>query len=250
MAAMNEIINCDLRDIPPENRLPDNSAHLMVTSPPYGVGLEYEEGVSAEDHRELLRFAWRLAFDLLAPGGRACVNVAATGRKPYEPLHADVIQDMLALGFEMRGEIIWNKGVGKSSTAWGSWRSASDPSLRDEHEYILVFSKLPHKRPGAGESTISKEEFIEFTRSIWTMATESAKRIGHPAPFPVELPKRCIKLFSYKDDLVFDPFMGSGTTAVAAVETGRRYWGCEADPQYARLARKRVKDACQQVELV
>ena len=247
----NKIVTGDFQNLPSNCRIGRGKAHLMITSPPYGVGLEYEEGMDPFKHRGLLRAAWKFARYALAPGGRVCINVAATGRKPYTPLHAHVIDDMLNLGFALRGEIVWNKGASRgNSTGWGSWRSASDPSLRDEHEYILVFTKGAWKREPVYESTISKEEFIEYTRSVWTFQTESAKRLGHPAPFPVELPKRCIKLFSYKGDLVIDPFMGSGTTAVAAVETGRGYWGCEIDKGYAEAARKRVAAVVEQGELL
>jgi len=154
--------------------------------------------------------------------------VANLGRRPYIPLHALIIEDMLSLGFLMRGEIIWDKGpTAASSTAWGSWRSPANPILRDAHEYILVFSKQtfrrenPHKRP----ATLSREEFLEYTRSIWAFPPVSARKVGHPAPFPVELPLRCIKLFTFQGEVVLDPFMGSGQTALAAIQTGRVFVG-------------------------
>jgi site-specific DNA-methyltransferase (adenine-specific) len=152
---------------------------------------------------------------------------------------------MLEIGFLMRGEIIWNKGTSASpSTAWGSWLSAKNPTLRDIHEYILVFSKDTFKRgnPKKRESTISKEEFLEFTKSVWTFPAVSAKKIGHPAPFPEELPYRCIQLYTFKGEVVLDPFMGSGQTAIAAIKTGRYYVGYEINEEYVKLAEKRIRD--------
>jgi site-specific DNA-methyltransferase (adenine-specific) len=153
---------------------------------------------------------------------------------------------MLRLGFLMRGEIIWNKAASASpSTAWGSWKSASNPTLRDVHEYILVFSKGTFKRynPYHKENTVSKEEFLEFTKSVWSFPAESARKIGHPAPFPVELPYRLIQLYSFMDDVVLDPFMGSGQTAIAALSAGRHYIGYELNPEYVSLANTRLMKA-------
>jgi site-specific DNA-methyltransferase (adenine-specific) len=179
---------------------------------------------------------------VLVNGGRACVNVANIGRKPYIPLSDFISKIMLEIGFNMRGEIIWNKGSGAGvSMAWGSWMSSSNPVLRDIHEYILVFSKGDYKRvKGDKENTILKEDFMEWTKSVWTMNTESAKRVGHPAPFPVELPYRLIQLYSYKDDIILDPFMGSGTTAIAALKSKRNFIGYEIDEDYLNNSRKRI----------
>lgn len=224
--------------------LPDNSVHLMITSPPYNVGKEYDKDLTLEEYREFLKRVWKEIKRVLVPGGRACINIANLGRKPYIPLHAFIIQDMLDLGFLMRGEIIWNKGSSAgTSTAWGSWLSAKNPTLRDVHEYILVFSKGNFSRKSFGKkSTISKEEFLEFTKSIWNFPTESARRIGHPAPFPVELPYRLIQLYTFEGDVVLDPFMGSGQTAIAALKTGRYYVGYEINPEYVKLAEERIKE--------
>ena len=225
------------------DELPDNSVHLMVTSPPYNVGKEYDQNLSLGEYREFLRRVWRETYRVLVPGGRACINVANLGRKPYIPLHAFIIEDMLDIGFLMRGEIIWNKGASAtSSTAWGSWMSPRNPTLRDVHEYILVFSKDTFRRenPERRESTISKEEFLEFTKSVWTFPAVSAKKIGHPAPFPEDLPYRCIQLYTFKGEVVLDPFMGSGQTAMAALKTGRFYVGYEINPEYVRLAKSRA----------
>ena len=226
------------------SELPDSSVHLMVTSPPYNVGKEYDRDLSFKEYREFLRRVWRETYRVLVPGGRVCINVANLGRKPYIPLHAFIIQDMLDLGFLMRGEIIWDKGASASpSTAWGSWMSATNPTLRDTHEYILVFSKDTFRRenPKRRESTISREEFLEFTKSVWTFPAVSAKRIGHPAPFPEELPYRCIQLYTFKGEVVLDPFMGSGQTAIAALRTDRLYVGYEVSREYVELAQERIR---------
>jgi len=225
--------------------LPDNSVHLMVTSPPYNVGKEYDENLTLQEYRAFLIRVWKEVYRVLVPGGRVCINVANLGRKPYIPLHAFIIEDMQKIGFLMRGEIIWNKGSTASpSTAWGSWLSAKNPVLRDIHEYILVFSKDTFTRANHNNerATISKEEFLELTKSIWTFGAESAKKIGHPAPFPVELPLRCIKLYTFENDIVLDPFMGSGTTAVAALMTNRKFIGYDVDKNYVKLAEKRISE--------
>jgi site-specific DNA-methyltransferase (adenine-specific) len=225
--------------------LPDNSVHLMVTSPPYNVGKEYDQNLTLEEYREFLRRVWREVKRVLVPGGRACINIANLGRKPYIPLHCFIIEDMLDLGFLMRGEIIWNKGAsGSPSTAWGTWLSARNPILRDVHEYILVFSKgmFTRKTATKRKSTISREEFLEFTKSVWTFPAEPATKIGHPAPFPLELPYRLIQLYTFEEEIVLDPFMGSGQTAIAALKSGRHFVGYEIEEQYVRLAQKRIEE--------
>ena len=227
-----------------ENRLPDDSIHLMVTSPPYAVGKDYDEDLSLSEYLGFLKTAWKETHRVLVPGGRACINVANIGRKPYLPLHSFIIQDMRELGFLMRGEIIWDKGSSSgSSTAWGSWQSASNPCIRDQHEYILIFSKDSYQRPKLEDKidSIERDAFLDNTRSIWNIKAESAQRVGHPAPFPVELPRRCIELYTFQEEVVFDPFMGSGTTGVAAIETGRRFVGYEIDTEYQSLAMRRLR---------
>ncbi|MEM0149123.1 MAG: site-specific DNA-methyltransferase [Candidatus Micrarchaeaceae archaeon] len=232
--------------------LPDNSVHLMVTSPPYNVGKLYDKELTLDEYRNFLLNVWKETQRVLVVGGRVCINVANLGRKPYIPLHAFIIQDMLKLGFLMRGEIIWNKGAtASSSIAWGTYLSAKNPVLRDSHEYILVFSKETFTR-GIKEnlkSTITKNEFIEYTKSVWSFNAESATRIGHPAPFPVELPSRCIKLYTFEGENVLDPFMGSGTTAVAALLLKRRFVGYEIDPNYIKLAERRINEVKNQSKL-
>lgn len=222
--------------------LPDESVHLMVTSPPYNVGKEYDRDLSLGEYRGFLKRVWAEVKRVLVPGGRACINIANLGRKPYLPLHSYIIEDMLSLGFLMRGEIIWNKASsGSASTAWGSWRSPVNPTLRDIHEYILVFSKGMYRRPACGrKSSVSREDFLESTKSVWTFQAETARSVGHPAPFPVELPRRLIQLYTFEGDVVLDPFMGSGQAALAARDTRRRFVGYEINGDYVRLALKRL----------
>jgi site-specific DNA-methyltransferase (adenine-specific) len=233
--------------------LPDNSVHLMVTSPPYNVGKDYDTDLTLEEYLAFLKRVWAETYRVLVPGGRACINVANLGRKPYIPLHAFLVRDMLDLRFLMRGEIIWDKGASASaSTAWGSWQSAANPTLRDVHEYILVFSKGSFQRGhadaglhddlGARKSTISKAQFLEYTKSVWDFSAESARKVGHPAPFPVELPFRLIQLYTFEGDVVLDPFMGSGQTALAALKSGRRFIGYEINAAYRKLAEKRIAE--------
>lgn len=222
--------------------LPDYSVHLMVTSPPYNVQKEYDQDLTLEEYTGLLRRVFTEVYRVLVTGGRACVNVANLGRKPYIPLHSIVIEEMLALGFFMRGEIIWDKAASASpSTAWGSWMSATNPVLRDVHEYILVFSKESFRRERERAiNTIGRDEFLEWTKSVWSFPAVSARQIGHPAPFPEELPRRLIELYSFLDDVVLDPFAGSGTTCIAAKRAGRHYLGYETEDAYRELAVQRL----------
>lgn len=225
------------------DEIPDRSVHLMITSPPYNVTKEYDRDLSLQEYLGLLRQVFSETFRVLVHGGRACINVANLGRKPYIPLSDYISQMMIELGFLMRGEIIWRKGAGAGvSMAWGSWQSAANPVLRDTHEYILIFSKgaFARKKEVDKEDTITKEQFMEWTKSVWEITPESAKKVGHPAPFPVELPYRLIQLFSFKGDVVLDPFMGSGTTAIAALKSERKFIGYELNPDYLQAAEARI----------
>ncbi len=228
--------------------LPDDSIHLMITSPPYNVQKEYDQDLTLEDYLVMLDRVWRETYRVLVPGGRVCINVANLGRKPYIPLHSFIIEQMLSIGFLMRGEIIWNKASSASpSTAWGSWQSASNPVLRDVHEYILVFSKNGFRRPKSDrEDTIDKDDFLTWTKSVWDFPAVQARTIGHPAPFPVELPHRCIQLYTYRGDVVLDPFAGSGTTCLAARQDGRHFVGYEINADYCRLAEARLAEMDQE----
>jgi DNA modification methylase len=222
--------------------LPNNSIHLMITSPPYNVTKEYDNDLSLKEYLSLLSNVFKEIYRVLVPGGRACINIANLGRKPYIPLHGYIIEIMEKIGYLMRGEIIWNKASSASpSTAWGSWLSAANPVLRDIHEYILIYSKDAFTRqPNKKENTIIKEDFLEWTKSVWTFPAVSAKKIGHPAPFPEELPHRLIQLYTFKDDVVLDPFVGSGSTCIAALKDKRNYIGYDIDPSYIKLAKQRI----------
>jgi DNA modification methylase len=249
-------VHGDARDL---SMLDDRSVALVVTSPPYFAGKQYEnelerDGIPASyiEYLTMLGDVFAECVRVLEPGGRIAINIANLGRRPFRSLTADVInllQDRL--GLLLRGEIVWRKGAGANgSCAWGSYRSASNPVLRDLTERVVVASKgrfqralTPARRERAGlpfRSTISAEDFMAGTLDLWDIPTESARRVGHPAPFPVELPARLIELYTYADDLVLDPFMGSGSTLVAASRLGRRYVGVDLDAEYVALARERV----------
>lgn len=226
------------------HHLADESVHLIVTSPPYNVGIEYDKHhdvFTLDEYRTMLRRVWKESERVLIDGGRICINVSNTGYKPYIPLYCYVIEDMLDCGFALRSQIVWNKSVPNwRYTARGTWDSASNPIIVESHEYIAIFNKGNFSR-GKGESTISREEFKIATTGLWTIQSESAQKIGHPAPFPLEIPRRLIKLLSFKTDTILDPFMGSGTTLVAAKELGRQYVGYDISPAYVELAKQRLR---------
>lgn len=258
---VDRIFHGDARSMTPR-QVADGSVALIVTSPPYFTGKEYETDMAAGhvpssyvEYLEMLHEVLAVSLDKLEPGGRMAINVANLGRKPYRSLSADVISILQDdLGMLLRGEIIWQKARGAAgSCAWGSFRSPQNPVLRDVTERVIVASKgrfdravrraereqrgLPH------EPTIETEDFLEATIDVWQMPTASATRVGHPAPFPVELPKRLIELYTYKGDLVLDPFIGSGTTALAAIESGRHYVGFDTERAYIDLASQRIAEA-------
>ncbi len=237
----------------------DDSVALVVTSPPYFVGKSYEEAMGTghvpaeyEEHLANLHRVFGLCVEKLEPGGRIAVNVANLGRRPYRSQASDILRIFEDLGLLLRGEIIWKKGEGSNgSTAWGSFQRPSNPVLRDITERVIVASKgrfdraLPSRTrqemglPSVG--SITREAFMRDTKDVWEVVPESATRVGHPAPFPVALPGRLIELYTYYGDLVLDPYMGSGTTAVAAVRTRRNFIGCETDAEYVETARSRLE---------
>lgn len=224
-------------------QIPANAVGLAFTSPPYNVGKEYDDDISLPDYLALIKMVAQEVYRVLRPGGRYIINIANLGRKPYIPLHSYFYDLHMELGFLPMGEIIWQKAIGASSScAWGSWLSAKAPRLRDVHEYLLVFAKQDFSRPDKGESDIGRNEFMEATLSIWQIPPASARRVGHPAPFPVELAERVIKLYSYVGDVVLDPFAGSGSTCVAATLNDRHYVGFDISPEYCLLAERRLAE--------
>lgn len=226
-------------------QVPDESVALAFTSPPYNAGKTYDEDLDLAEYLRLIGRVGAEVYRTLVPGGRYVVNIANLGRKPYIPLHAYFYMVHTEVGFLPAGEIIWQKGKGMSgSCAWGSWMSAKSPRLRDIHEYLLVFVKDGFSRPDKGRSTfVGKDEFMSSTLSIWDIHPESAKKVGHPAPFPIALADRVIRLYSYADDVVLDPFNGSGTTCVSAVQNGRHFVGYDIDTEYCELANRRIASA-------
>jgi DNA modification methylase len=245
----------DARDM---SEVETSSIALVVTSPPYFAGKEYEaslggNGVPATyfDYLALLRSVFDECKRVLEPGGRIAVNVANLGRRPYRSLAADVIEILQDLGLLLRGEVVWWKGrAAGGSCAWGTFQRPGNPVLRDVTERVVIASKGRFDRALKAEkrlelglpstATISRDEFLEATTDLWEIPPESATRVGHPAPFPVELPKRLIELYTYEDDVVLDPFMGSGTTAVAALRTRRHFVGFETDRSYVARANQRI----------
>lgn len=240
--------------------VPDGCVALVVTSPPYFAGKQYEEELEREgvpasylEYLDMLRDVFAECRRVLEPGGRIAVNVANLGRKPYRSLSSDVIRILQDdLGLLLRGELIWRKGDGASGNcAWGSFRSASNPVVRDITERVVVASKgrfdrarTAKRRAAEGlphSSMLTAEDFMSLTLDVWELAPESARRVGHPAPFPVELPAQLIRLYTYEGDLVLDPFLGSGSTVVAAAQLGRRYVGYDLDPSYVGIARRRLE---------
>jgi len=223
--------------------IPDNSVALAFTSPPYNVGKDYDDDMSLDEYLDLIRQVAKEVYRVLVPGGRYLVNIANLGRKPYIPLHSFFYGVHAELDFLPMGEIIWQKGKGASgSCAWGSWMSAKAPRLRDLHEYILVFAKQNYSRPDKGESDVERDEFMAATLSIWEIPPESAKRVGYPAPFPIALAERVIRLYSYKGDVVMDPFVGSGSTCIAALMNDRHYIGFDIEPDFVALSEKRIRN--------
>lgn len=230
--------------------LADDSVNLVVTSPPYNVGKDYS-GDSEDDKKEMsvylnfLKNVFSECYRVLADGCRCVINVADTGRKPYIPLQVYITNIMEEIGFWNKGVVIWDKGPSAPKrTSWGSFGSSSNLGLRDVHEFILVFSK-GHLRKDKGVSTITKDEFLKYTESIWRFNTEvrTKKEIGgHPCPFPVFLPETVIKCYSFLNDLICDPFIGSGSSAIAALKTGRRFVGYELEKRWCDVANKRIED--------
>ena len=242
------------------SHLRDGEVALIVTSPPYFAGKQYEEELEREgvpssyaEYLDLLSSVFAECKRVLEPGGRIAVNVANLGRKPYRSLASDVIDILQRLGLLLRGEVVWQKGEGASgSCAWGSYRSPANPVLRDLTERVIIASKgrfdralsarIRREQGLPSESTVTADEFLAATLDVWQIPPENATRVNHPAPFPTALPERLIQLYTYKNDLVVDPFLGSGSTLVAAHRLGRRYLGYDLDPAYVEIAKRRVHE--------
>ncbi len=257
-AAVDSLWVGDAREMDRHGRIADGSVALVVTSPPYFAGKEYEAALGVGHvpadyaaYVDMLHDVLAQCWTKLEPGGRIAVNVANLGRKPYRSLARDVVDVLEDLGYLLRGEIIWQKSqAAGGSCAWGTYQRPGNPVLRDITERVVVGSKgrfdravPPDRRAREGlphEGTMTMDEFVDATTDLWEIPTESATRVGHPAPFPVELPRRLIELYTYRGDLVLDPFMGSGTTAVAAVRTERHYVGFDTDAAYVALAERRI----------
>ena len=244
------IINDDILNT---NEIKSNSIDLIITSPPYNVEIDYNSTNDNLNYEKYLSFCsgWMSkCFNLLKPDGRLCLNVPLTVNKNgSKPLGSDLIQKAIEIGYQYKTIIIWNKNHIPTRTAWGSWLSASAPSVIPHIEIIIVFYKDQWKKINKGESTIKKDEFVKWTNGLWTFAGEKKKNIKHPAPFPLELPDRCIKLFSYKTDLILDPFVGSGTTLISAYKNNRKCIGVEIDKQYYELAINRFSNTEIQIEI-
>ena len=229
-----------------EGIFPPDFFHLTITSPPYNVGIAYDggDGDSAE-WADYLAFSRRWLANVLrwsAPGGRLCLNVLMDDLSaPRRPMSAEIVNAALSVGWKFHASIVWNQNHG-GGTAWGSFASASAPCVQNRSEVVLVFYKGEWAR-GKGESDITRAEFVDWIGGNWSFPSESAKRIGHPAPFPLELPQRCIRLFSFVGDRILDPFAGSGTTLVAAADLGREAHGIEKSPEYHNLANTRLRNA-------
>lgn len=221
-------------------RIQNGVVDCCVTSPPYNVGLDYggyNDKMEYPDYLSFIESVFGEMFRVLKDDGRMCVNIG-DGKNGSIPTHSDFIQIGKKIGFLVLSTIIWNKNTTSNRTAWGSFMSPSSPSFPRCFEYILLFGKTK-KLKHSGESTISKQDFIQWTNGIWTFTPET-KDVGHPAPFPIELPKRLIELLTYKNDVIIDPFIGSGTTAIAAIRSGRHFIGFEIDKNYYDHATYRI----------
>lgn len=222
-----------------------NSVDLIVTSPPYNLDIKYNSHKDDISHEDYLNFTkdWLIkAFQLSKEDGRLCLNIALDKNKGgQQSVYSDILQIAKQIGWKYHSTIIWNEGNISRRTAWGSYLSASAPYVIAPVEVIVVLYKNKWKKQNKGISTIKRDEFIGWTNGVWAFNGESKKKIGHPAPFPIELPKRCIKLFSFKNDVVLDPFVGSGTTLISCIQEGRKGIGVDFDKDYCEIAKKRLE---------
>ncbi len=241
---LNKIINGDSTEV--LNQIPKESIHLIITSPPYNLKIDYEnhhDELPYTDYLDWMKNIWQKCKDVLVNGGRLCINIGENKRQNINiPTHSAFTQQCVELGFLYRGTVIWNKNSAANHCAWGSWQSASNPHIVPRHEYIIIFSKGDYKLEGDKSKTdMNGDEFMEYTRSVWNMGTESKTKIGHPAPFPLELPKRLIKFYSFQGQNVLDPFGGSGTVGLAANQLDRNFILIDNSLEYCELAKKRIE---------
>lgn len=237
-------------DILKIDAIDENSVDLIVTSPPYDVDIKYEsydDSIPYDKYLEFTRKWLTRCYDFVKDDGRLCLNIPldkSRGRdeEGFQSVYVDITNIAKEVGWKYQSTIIWNEQNISRRTAWGSWMSASAPFVIAPVEVIVVMYKKKWKKRKKGESDITRDEFIEWTNGVWNFSGENRKKVGHPSPFPVELPKRCIKLFSYVGDIVLDPFLGSGTTLIACLLTNRVGIGVEIDRKYCKLAVKRLKE--------
>jgi site-specific DNA-methyltransferase (adenine-specific) len=232
------------------SKIPDNSIHLIITSPPYNLNKPYSNHNDLMDYENYLEWmgnVWAQAKRVLIKGGRLCINIGENKRQNITyPTYSAFIQQCVNLKMLYRGTIIWNKHSAAKHCAWGSWNSCSNPHIVPRHEYILIFSKDQWKLEGSQKNCdLNREEFMTYTRSIWVFAPESRNKIGHPAPFPEELPYRLIKFYSYRGNIVLDMFSGSGTVGIVARKLGRNFVLIDNSLEYCKLASQRfAKETC------
>ena len=237
-----------------KSTLKKDSVDLTITSPPYNVGLNYAGGDTDDSisYEKYLKFSEKYLTNILhwtKSTGRLCLNVGLDKNKNGKrPVTADLTNLAVSVGWKYHCTIIWNEGNISKNTAWGSWLSASAPHVIAPVECIIVLYKDEWKRNKSGISTITKEEFMEYVRGVWVF--NGARKNGHIAPFPAELPKRCIRLFSYEDDVILDPFLGSGTTVIEALNNNRNAVGIELSKEYYKLSKSRINDASCQEKLL
>ena len=226
------------------HEIPDNSVHLVITSPPYNVGKDYtnsNDDLPLHQYRLLLQTVWTECYRVLVNGGRACINVTSVGYNPRIPIPSYTTIDMLDTGFNMRGEVVWDQhGQRVPFCPRGNYLSPKNLIIQEAHEHILIFSKGDFKREGE-EKTMTDAEYKVYSKGIWRIKHESSTKIGHPAPFPIEIPYRLIKMFSFTNEVVLDPFMGSGTTAVASKSLNRRYIGYDTSLEYIEMSNERLR---------
>ena len=248
---INQIICEDcLKELP---KIPDNSIDCIVTSPPYNAGKEYEQALTEKQYFNFINPIVAEFYRILKPDGRFAINVTFNINRiddntkivlfPFLSWIDSIRQNKLVI----KENIVWDQCNSGCKTAWGSWKSASSPHIRHMTEYIIVGYKKQWKKIRKGKDDITITEFMKFTLDKWRFGTETNRT--HPAPFPEELAKRCIKLFSYQEDLILDPFCGSGTTCVVAKKFGRKYLGIELNPDYCKIAEKRIANIPVKLEL-